>query len=156
MKSELIVYTSYVSEENLEIIVKELNLLPVFILRSIRNSELIGKYSGSAIHFRNLAPTSPLYQAYRDGLIDFTEYTKRYLIELSDIKMYEVIGKLESLCNVSEAEGIVLLGYGEDLSTSHRKILSDFINSSGLLEKQITELTYETTNRDKNTGGSYT
>lgn len=153
MKSQLNIYTSYVSEENLEIIVKELNLLPIFILRSIRNSELIGKYSGTAIHLRNLAPTSPLYQAYRDGLIDFTEYSKRFIIELSDIKLHEVIEKLESLCNISEACGVVLMGYGEDLNTSHRKIISDLINSSDLLEKQITELQYETIIRSKNTRG---
>lgn len=154
MKSQLIIYTSYVSEENLEIIVKELNLLPIFILRSIRNSELIGKYSGTAIHLRNLAPTSPLYQAYRDGLIDFTEYSKRFIIELSDIKLYEVIEKLESLCDISEASGAVLMGYGDDPNTSHRKIISDLINSSDLLEKQITELQYETIIGSKNTGGS--
>ena len=155
MKSQLIIYTSYVSKENLEMIVKELNMLPIFILRNIRNSELIGKYSGSALHFRTISPTSPLYQAYRDGLISFSEYSKRYLIELSDIKLYEVIRRLESLCNISEASGIVLMGYGENPNISHRKILSDLINSSELLEKQITELHYDTTNRDKNTGGCY-
>lgn len=154
MKSELEIYTSYVSEENLETVIKKLSMLPIFILRSIKNSELIGKYSGTLIHFRNLSPSSPLFQAYRDGLIDFTEYTKRYLIELSEnIKLYEVIGRLESLCNISGASGVVLFAYGQDPEVSHRKILSNLINSSELLEKQITELKYETTNRNKDTGG---
>lgn len=153
MKSDLEIYTSYVSEENLETVIKKLNMLPIFILRSIRNSELIGKYSGTSVHFRNLSPSSPLYQSYRDGLIDFTEYSKRFLIELSkNVKLYETIERLESLCNISDASGVVLFAYGQDLNTSHRKILSDLINSSELLEKQITELKYETTNRNKNTG----
>lgn len=152
MKSNLIIYTSFVSKENLEIAIKEYNLLPIFILRSIKNSELIGKYSGSPIHFRNLSPSSPLYQAYRDGLIDFTEYSKHFIIELSNIKMYEIIGRLESLCDISSASGVVLMGYGEDPNISHRKVLSDFINSSDLLENKIIELTYETINRNKDTG----
>lgn len=152
MKSELTVYTSFVSEENLEAAVKKFNMLPIFILRSIRNSELIGKYSGSAIHFRNLSPSSPLYQAYRDGLISLEEYKKRFLIELSELKLYEVVGKLESLCNISEANGVILFAYGENLETSHRKILSDFLNSSDLLEKPVKEMSYETTNGDKDTG----
>lgn len=155
MKSDLTIYTSYVSKENLELSVEEFNMLPIFILRSIKNSELIGKYSGTAVHFRNLSPTSPLYQAYRDGLVDFREYSKRFLIELSEIKLYEVIGRLESLCNISEACGVILFAYGENPETSHRKILSDFINSSEILEKPITELDYAT-DRSKNTGGGNT
>ena len=156
MKSGLTVYTSFISKENLEIVVKELNLLPIFILRSIRNSELIGKYSGSAIHFRNLSPTSPLFQAYRDGLIDFTEYKKRFLIELSEVKLYKVVEKFESLCNISGSEGVVLFALGEDPELSHRKVLSDLINSSGILENPIIELNYETIDRNKDTGGSDT
>ena len=154
MKSELTVYTSYVSEENLMTVIKKMNMLPIFILRSIKNSELISTYSGTSIHFRNLSPSSPLFQAYRDGFIDFTEYTKRFLIELSEnVKLYEVINRLESLCRISEACGVVLFAYGQDPKTSHRSILSDFINSSELLEKQITELSYdESTDRDKDTG----
>ncbi len=148
MKSNLLVQTSYVSKENLEEAVEVLNMLPIFILRSIKNSELIGNYSGSVIHFRNLSPSSPLFQAYRDGLIDFLEYKKRFIIELSELKLYEVIGRLESLCSISAASGVILFAYGEDPETSHRKILSDFINSSEVLEKPITELKYETTNRN--------
>lgn len=155
MKSDLNIYTSFVTKENLVTVIENFNMLPIFILRSIRNSELIGEYSGSAIHFRNLSPTSPLYQAWRDGLIDFNEYKKRFLIELSEIKLYEVIKKFENLCDISEASGVVLFAYGEDPELSHRKILSDFINSSGVLEKPIIEFNYDekTTIGNKNSGG---
>lgn len=154
MKSELFIYTSFVTKENLEATIKDYNMLPIFVLRSIKNSELIGKYNGSAVHLRELSPSSPLYQAYRDGLIGWEEYKKRFLIELSKIKLYNIIDRLESLCNISDASGVVLFAYGQDPTTSHRSILSDLINSSGLLENQITEMIYEGTNRDKNTGGS--
>ena len=156
MKSNLIVYTSYITPENLEYVVKDLNMLPIFILRSIRNSELIGKYTGSAIHFMNLSPSSLVFQAYRDGLIGLEEYKKRYLIEISNLKMYEIVGKFESLCNISEANGIVLFAYGEDPNLSHRSVLSELINNSEVLEKQITELNYETINRREDTGGGNT
>ncbi len=154
MKSGLFIYTSFVTEENLKATIKNYNMLPIFVLRSIKNSELIGKYNGSAVHIRELSPSSPLYQAYRDGLIGWEEYKKRFLIELSKIKLYNIIDRLESLCNISDASGVVLFAYGQDPTTSHRSILSDLINSSGLLENQITEMIYEGTNRDKNTGGS--
>lgn len=140
MKSNLSILTSYVTVDNLDYAVKKLNLLPIFILRSIKNSELIGKYSNSAVHFRNLSPSSILFQAYRDGLVGWTEYKKRFLIELSEIKLYEVITKLESLCNISSASGVVLFAYDENPEISHRSILSEFINNSEILEKQITEM----------------
>lgn len=156
MKSNLTVYTSYVTLENLEYAVKELNMLPIFILRSIRNSELIGRYSNSAIHLRDLSPSSPLFQAYRDGLVGWTEYKKRFIIELSGVRLYEIISKFESLCNISNASGIVMFAYGEDQETSHRSIVSEFINSSEVLEKQITEMSHETVNRREDTGGGNT
>lgn len=153
MKSTLKIYTSYVTGENLKCAIKDLNYLPVFILRSIKNSGLIGKYNGSQIHFRQLSPSSPLFQAYNGGLIDWTEYSKRFLIELSRVRLYETIGKLEKLCNISGASGVILFAYGVDPETSHRKIVSDLINSTELLENQITEINYETINRGENTGG---
>ena len=156
MKSNLTIYTSYVTPENLEYRVKELNMLPIFVLRSIRNSELIGKYSNSAVHLRNLSPSSPLFQAYRDGLLGWTEYKKRFIIELSGIRLYEVISRLESLCNISNASGVILFAYGDDPETSHRSIVAEFINSSEVLDKQITEMSHETINRRENTGGSNT
>ena len=78
MKSNLNIITSFVSPENLNTITKELNYLPVFVIRNIANSVLIGKYSGTSIHFRDFAPSTQLYQLWRDKKIDQTQYEKLY------------------------------------------------------------------------------
>ena len=77
MGYQLQVKTSFVSPVTLKIFTEN-GYLPIFIIRNISNSELIGKYNGTAVHFRNLAPSTELFRAKRDGLIDFTEFSKRY------------------------------------------------------------------------------
>ena len=143
MKSELRVYTSFVSPKNLIDIINN-NLLPIFIIRNIKNSELIGKYSDTVIHFKNLAPSDKLYQTRRDGFITREEYEKRYIIELSKQPNFQnIIKKLEQLSNICNADGVVILDYGSDGKESHRTILADLLNSLDLLTYKITE--YETT-----------
>jgi uncharacterized protein YeaO (DUF488 family) len=143
MKSELRVYTSFVSPKNLIDIINN-NLLPIFIIRNIKNSELIGKYSDTVIHFKNLAPSDKLYQTRRDGFITREEYEKRYIIELSKQPNFQnTIKKLEQLSNICNADGVVILDYGSDGKESHRTILADLLNSLDLLTYKITE--YETT-----------
>jgi uncharacterized protein YeaO (DUF488 family) len=143
MKSNLKIYTSFVSPKNLTDIIED-NLLPIFILRNIRNSELIGKYSDTAIHFKNLAPSDKLYQIRRDRLITREEYEKRYIIELSEQPNFQnIIKKLEQLTELCSADGVVILDYGFGNNESHRKILSNLLNNLDILNYKITE--YETT-----------
>lgn len=143
MKSNLKIYTSFVSPKNLTDIIKN-NLLPVFILRNIKNSELIGKYSDTAIHLKNLAPSDKLYQNRRDGLITREEYEKRYIIELSEQPNFQnIIKKLEQLTDLCGADGVVILDYGFGDKESHRNILSNILNNLDILNYKITE--YETT-----------
>lgn len=139
MKSKLKIYTSYVSPMTLDIIVKH-NILPVFIIRSIHNSQLIGQYSDTSIHFKDLAPSTELYRARRDGLISDLEFDKRYIIEMSKINFQDTIKRLDYLASLCGASGVVLLGYGNDYSKCHRRLLSELLNSSGLLENKIKEL----------------
>lgn len=143
MKSELKIYTSFVSPENLIDIVKN-NLLPIFILRNIKNSVLIGKYSDTAIHFKYLAPSDELYQSRRDNKITREEYEKRYIIELSkQPDLVNTVKKLEKLVSLCNADGVVLLDYGIDGKESHRGILANILSNLNLLEYKIEE--YETT-----------
>lgn len=139
MGYQLQIKTSYVSPVTLETLTKN-GYLPIFIIRNISNSDLIGKYSGTAVHFRCLAPSTELFRAKRDGLIDLEEFAKRYIIEMSEINLTEVIGKLNYLCSLSGAKGVVLMGYGSDDTVCHRSILRSLLNESGLLNNYITEL----------------
>lgn len=139
MKSKLNLYTSFVSPMTLDATVKA-NILPVFIIRSIHNSQLIGQYSDTAIHFKQLAPSTELFRARRDGLITFLEFQKKYVIEMSEINFQDTIKRLDYLASLCNASGVVLMGYGSDYNLCHRKILSELLNSSDLLENVITEL----------------
>lgn len=143
MKSNLKIYTSFVSPKNLTDIIED-NLLPIFILRNIKKSELIGKYSDTAIHFKDLAPSDRLYQIRRDRKISREEYEKRYIIELSEQPNFQnIIRKLEKLVELCDADGVVLLDYGSGNNESHRNILSNLLNNLDILNYKITE--YETT-----------
>lgn len=139
MKSKLNLYTSFVSPMTLDATVKA-NILPVFIIRSIHNSQLIGQYSDTAIHFKQLAPSTELFRARRDGLITFLEFQKKYVIEMSEINFQDTTKRLDYLASLCNASGVVLMGYGSDYNLCHRKILSELLNSSDLLENVITEL----------------
>ncbi len=143
MKSNLKIYTSFVSPKNLTDIIND-NLLPIFIIRNIKNSELIGKYSDTAVHFKNLAPSDKLYQNRRDRKITREEYEKRYIIELSEQPNFQnIIKKLEQLAELCNADGVVILDYGSDNKESHRGILSNILNNLDILNYKIVE--YETT-----------
>ncbi len=139
MKSKLNIYTSYVSPTTLRAIVDN-NLLPIFIVRSIYNSQLIGRWSDTAIHFKILAPSDKLYQNKRDGKISELDFKKYYVIEMSKINFQDIIKKLDNLANLSGANGVVLMGYGSSYDSCHRKLLSELLNGSGLLENKIKEL----------------
>lgn len=143
MKSNLKIYTSFVSPKNLTDIIED-NLLPIFILRNIKKSGLIGKYSDTAIHIKDLAPSDRLYQIRRDRKISREEYEKRYIIELSEQPNFQnIIRKLEKLVELCGADGVVLLDYGSGNNESHRNILSNLLNNLDILNYKITE--YETT-----------
>lgn len=138
-KSNLKINTSFVSPITLKMFIEH-NYLPIFILRNISNSNLIGKYSNTSIHLKDLAPSNELFREKRDMIIDFNEFTKRYIIEISHVDFSQLISKLENLAKVSGAERIVLLGYGSDNTICYRSILAGLLNDSNLLENKVTEL----------------
>lgn len=139
MKSDLKIYTSFVSPLTLpEFISKE--LLPIFIIRNISNSSLIGKYSDTPIHVKELSPSNELFREKRDRRITQEEFEKRYAIEISEVNLEKQLQKLEQLAQCSGAKGIVLLGYGSNYENCHRRVLSDILNNSGLLNNRVREI----------------
>lgn len=139
MKSKLKINTSFVSPITLKMFIEK-DYLPIFIIRNISNSSLIGKYSNTSVHFKELSPSNELFRDKRDNKIDFTEFSKRYIIEISHIDLKNLIKKLEQLTKISGAKRVVLLGYGSDDKVCHRSILASLLNESGLLEEPVTEL----------------
>ena len=76
----------------------------------------------------------------RDNLINFDEFSKKFIIELSEINFQNIIKRFEQLVTICDAQAIVLMGYGSNYSESHRKVLSDILNRSGLLTYEVKEL----------------
>ena len=140
MKSELKINTSFVSPATLERF-RSNNILPIFIVRNIKNSELIGQYSGSPVHLKELSPSNELFRKKRDKAVSIDEFKKLYAIEITErVDLKRIIDKLESLVELSGARSVVLLGYGSDYDSCHRSVLAKILNGSGLLEKPIKEL----------------
>lgn len=140
MKSELKINTSFVSPATLERF-RSNNILPIFIVRNIENSELIGQYSGSPVHLKELSPSNELFRKKRDKALSIDEFKKLYAIDITErVDLKRVIDKLESLVELSGARSVVLLGYGSDYDSCHRSVLAKILNGSGLLEKPVKEL----------------
>lgn len=140
MKSELKINTSFVSPATLERFMSN-NILPIFIVRNIENSELIGQYSGSPVHLKELSPSNELFRKKRDKVLSIDEFKKLYAIEITErVDLKKIIDKLESLVELSGARSVVLLGYGSDYDSCHRSVLAKILNGSGLLEKPVKEL----------------
>ena len=132
------IYTSYASEENLKELVSQ-GYLPFIILRNIRDSRLLGPYSDTSIHLRELSPSTELYHEFRDGKISIEEYKHQYLLEIIErrISFYDLRKRLSFLSDLVNAEGVVFLGYTEDPERCHRSALSEFL--SHLWKQEITE-----------------
>lgn len=140
MKSKVKIQTSFVSPVTLDYFKKN-NILPVFIIRNIKNSELIGKWSNTAVHFRDFAPSNELFRSRRDGQIDIDSYKKQYALEITErTNLQTFINTLESLVELSGAKSVVLLSYGSDYNSCHRSVLGMILNSSGLLENEVSEI----------------
>jgi hypothetical protein len=137
MKTKLTVYTSFIEKNNIERI-KELNLLPIFIVRSIGKIEEIRKWSGTPLHFKELSPSKELFWDWRDGRISDEVFEKRFIIELAFSGLHDAISRMSELVKTCGANGVVLLGIGDN--TLHRSIVADLLWRTGLLEEEPIEL----------------
>ena len=124
------IYTSYISKENLEELIR-LNYLPMFIIRNMRDSKLLGPYSDTCLHLRELSPSTELLQEFKGGMIDREEYRRRYLLEIIDrrLSISDLMTKFRTLDSIVSSSGIVLLGYSKDPKFCHREFLAEFLES---------------------------
>ena len=140
MKTNFDIYTSFVSPWTWKHLVQEGNYLPILAIRNIKNSNVVGYLSDTAVHFKELSPSNSLYQAKRDKKINLEDFHKKYLIELSNVSIESIYDRFKQLVNVSGADGIIIFGYGSDSKSCHRSTLASVLNLSGLFKKEITEL----------------
>lgn len=138
-KSGLRIYTSFVSPLTLGTFMEK-GLLPIFILRNISGSEVIGKWSETPVHCKELSPSNELFRQMRDKQITLAEYQKKYAIEISSVRLEDLVQKWEMLAEISGAKGVVLLSYGSDDKKCHRSVLRTIFNSSEILETNIAEI----------------
>ena len=139
MKTELKIYTSYVSPLTLDLFTSK-GLLPIFIIRNIGRNKLISGYAGTPVHMPILAPSNDLFRGWRDKQITTDEYLRGYALEMAQVNMESVLRDIESLVELCGARGVVFLGYGSDKTMCHRSILSGILNSSGILINPIKEI----------------
>lgn len=139
MKTNFDVYTSFISPWTWKHLVSEGNYLPIIAIRNIKNSNVIGHLSDTAIHFKELSPSNNLYQAKRDGDISLEDFHKRYLIELSGVSIEYIVERFNQLFEVSGASGLIIFGYGSNSEACHRSTLASLLNLSGLFKNKITE-----------------
>lgn len=135
---KLKIKTSFVSPVTMEKFSNN-NWLPFFCLRSIYKSPLIGKYTDTSIHLKELSPSSILYQKFRDEILNKNEYFEEFKKEIQDINIRGILEKIEYMVDLCDAEGAVLLTYGTDSNISHRSVLRDLINDLNILETPIEE-----------------
>ena len=127
-------FMSFVSPNTLDFFINS-GLLPIFIIRNIKTSDLIGKYSETALHIKELSPSNELYQRMRDGLLSFEEYAKKYTIEMSEVNLYSVIEKIKTLIRLSGAKTAILLDYNGKFY--HHSILAGILNNMGIDTEEL-------------------
>lgn len=125
--------TSYITDSTFTGRIK-LDLLPILCIKSIYKSEVIGKYSGTCIHFPDLAPSYHLTRDLNTGAIERSDFEKRYLMEIKDVNIPEFVRRIEYLGNISGARGIIIYGYGKDTNRCHRTTLANILTSLGYRE----------------------
>lgn len=139
--SGLQIYTSFVSVKNLRRCTVDLNLVPVFAMKKIFNSEIIGIYSETALHLHEFSPSNELFHSFADGEIDLDTYRRDFLSELElSFDLETCISKLETMVKVCGASGVVIMTFGRDPRQGYRPVIVDFLNNSGLLKKPVYEI----------------
>jgi uncharacterized protein YeaO (DUF488 family) len=135
---ELKLGTSFVTPQNMKDF-PERGILPIFAIRNISNSNLIGGWQGTAVHFKALSPSVELLRQYRDGQIGWSEYKAKFTQEMSGLDFVEVLKRISFLCDLSGAKGAVLMGFGKDYTRCHRSVLAEIINGCGFLNSEVKE-----------------
>jgi len=97
----------------------------------MRDSKLLGAYSDTCLHLRELSPSTELLWEFKKGNIDREEYKNKYLLELVErrISISDLITKFKTLDEMVSSSGIVLLGYPRDPEFCHRRFLAEFLEN---------------------------
>lgn len=135
-------FTSFVSPATFRGYIEQ-NYLPIFIVRNIKNSELVGHFEGSILHFKELSPSNELFRAKRDGLIRIEDFKREYIGEIRNQNLLGLLGKIEYLAGIANTDKVVLLGYGSRSEDCHRTILGDYLFNTGLITERIHEIRKE-------------
>ena len=121
------IYTSFVSPITFKMFLDK-NILPIFMIRSIWNSSLIGKYEGTCIHFKDLAPSTDLYRSIRDRKISEGEFMGKFAEELMErIEPKKILERIEYLASLCETQEAVLLGFGTKDPLRQREIVAKIL-----------------------------
>lgn len=134
------VFTTFVSGGNLATVVREYNYLPILAIRNLSNDNILSGFNNTAIHFKEFSPSNELFHSLKDGEISRDDYLKSFALELTGINLRKELHKIKMLCRCSQADGVVIFGYGTNPEKCHRKTLTDYLNNSGMLEYRVKEL----------------
>ena len=97
----------------------------------MRDSKLLGVYSDTCLHLRELSPSTELLKSYKNNEITREEYKIKYLTELifRNISINNLMTKFKTLDNIVSPSGIVLLGYPKNPEECHRRFLAEFLEN---------------------------
>lgn len=132
-------FTSFVSPATFREFIKQ-NYLPIFIIRNIKTSNIVGHFEDSILHFKEFSPSNELFRLKRDGVITKEEFDKRYINEIREQNLLGLLEKIEYLAGLANTDKVVLLGYGSKVENCHRSTLVRYIQSVGLWEDFIDEI----------------
>lgn len=138
MKSNLKIYITSLKEDILGDI-KNNNYLPIFAIRRISKSPVIGRYSNTPVHFPSLAPSDELMEKLEKNTIETERFEKECIIELSRVSIQDTVKKLEYLSDRNNSAGVVIVTEGD----TYKNGLLLVLKYSGFLIKEVEEYGYK-------------
>lgn len=123
---EIKLWTSYASSDVLKYF-EEREILPLFIARTIKDSQLIGGWQGTPIHLPQFAPSPMLLREWKYNSLPDQEFEEQFFDELMEQDIPEVLSRIKTMIRICQAKGAVLIGYGVDPEKDHRSFLARFL-----------------------------
>lgn len=131
-------WTSYVEKDLFRKYV-DLEILPIFISRNLLGNQLVAGWNNTSVHFPELSPTPELFKAWKYGSLSEEKFKELFRRELKETDIRGILEKISVMCSICNATGAILLGYGEDITKDYRRIVSEYIDSTGILQETIEE-----------------
>jgi uncharacterized protein YeaO (DUF488 family) len=87
-----------------------------------------------------VAPEKDLIQGVKKGDISWVDFDIAYRQQLADTLDLDLLVKvLACICFAERKRGVILLAYEKVAVKSHRSILADILNKSGLIDTAVEE-----------------